>query len=136
MNGEQPPPYRPHFPEEPSAPDYPALSSQPVAFPGSSYQTFPQAYAGGGDHTYYQGPPGLLRPPGAFMAQPGSQGFYSKPPKTFQQWDGPRPYGEPPKHTVFVVQQQDQDDGADDSCLTTCSAALCCCFLWDMLTSR
>uniref|UniRef100_A0A4W6EU79 Cysteine-rich and transmembrane domain-containing protein 1 n=1 Tax=Lates calcarifer TaxID=8187 RepID=A0A4W6EU79_LATCA len=99
-------------------------------------QTFPQAYAGGGDHTYYQGPPGLLRPPGAFMAQPGSQGFYSEPPKTFQQWDGPRPYGEPPKHTVFVVQQQDQDDSADDSCLTTCSAALCCCFLWDMLTSR
>ncbi|XP_040907964.1 cysteine-rich and transmembrane domain-containing protein 1-like isoform X1 [Toxotes jaculatrix] len=139
---EQPPPYRPHFPEGPSGPGYPpALSSQPAAFPGSSYQTFPQTYAGGGDHSYYHGspgpsvPPGPMGPPSAYMTQPGYQGYQSGPPGAPCHWDSSRPYGEPPKHTVFVVEQQNQGGGAEESCLAACSAALCCCCLWDMMTS-
>ncbi|XP_023257566.1 cysteine-rich and transmembrane domain-containing protein 1 [Seriola lalandi dorsalis] len=136
MNGEQPPPYRPHFPEGHSAPGYPpALISQPAAFPGSSYQTFPQTYAGG-DHSYYHGPPGTpgpMGPPGAFMTQPGYPGYHGGPTGAPCHWDGPRPYGEQPKQTVFVVEQQDQG-GNDDSCLAACSAALCCCCLWDMMS--
>lgn len=57
---------------------------------------FPQAYAGGGDHSYYQGPPG---PPGAFMTQPGYQGYHSGTPGASYQWEVPKPYVEPPKHT-------------------------------------
>ncbi|XP_022625073.1 cysteine-rich and transmembrane domain-containing protein 1 isoform X2 [Seriola dumerili] len=145
MNGEQPPPYRPHFPEGHSAPGYPpALISQPAAFPGSSYQTFPQTYAGGGDHSYYHGPPGTpglpgpMGPPGAFMTQPGYPGYHGGPTGAPCHWDGPRPYGEQPKQTVFMVDQQDGGGGggAENSCLAACSAALCCCCLWEMLTSH
>lgn len=59
-------------------------------------QMFPQAFTGGGDLSYYQGPPG---PPGAFVTQPGYQGYHSGTPGASYQWDGPKPYVEPPKHT-------------------------------------
>ncbi|KAK2882337.1 cysteine-rich and transmembrane domain-containing protein 1-like isoform X1 [Channa argus] len=130
MSADQPPPYRPHFPEGPSAPGFPpALGSQPAAFPGSSYQT----YAGGGGHSYYQGP---TVAPMAFMSQTGYQGYQGGTPGASYHWDGPKPYGEPPKPTVFMMGQQDQHHGVKDSCLKACSALLCCCCLWDMLTSH
>ncbi|XP_070773463.1 cysteine-rich and transmembrane domain-containing protein 1-like [Enoplosus armatus] len=132
---DQPPPYIPHPPSRPSAPGFPsAFSSQPAAFPGSPYQTFPQTYTGGGDHSYYQGPPG---PPEPYQTQPGYHGYQSGPPGTSHPWDGPKMYGEPPKHTVFVVEQNRGDSGdAEESCLAACSAALCCCCLWDMLSHQ
>ncbi|XP_035480486.2 cysteine-rich and transmembrane domain-containing protein 1-like isoform X2 [Scophthalmus maximus] len=135
MSREQPPPYRPFFPEGPVAPGGPpALISQPAAFTGSTYQTFPQNYAGGGAQTYF-GPPALMGPPLAFNIQPGFQeGPWGEACKTSYHWKGP-----PPKHTVFVVEQQDEGGGgggSKHSCLSVCSTILCCCCLWNMLTSH
>ncbi|KAM3601717.1 uncharacterized protein V6R79_017468 [Siganus canaliculatus] len=128
----QPPPYIPHPQTGPTAPGFnPALSTQPSAFPGSSYQTFPQSYPYGGDHSYYHGPPGHMGPPGAYHGQPGYQGYHGGP------HGGPHcaPHGvcgEQPKHTVFVVEQRHDDDDGDD-CFAACTAALCCCCLMDMM---
>ncbi|XP_044078572.1 cysteine-rich and transmembrane domain-containing protein 1-like isoform X2 [Siniperca chuatsi] len=136
---DHPPPYLPHPPGGPSAPGFhSAFSSQPAAFPGSPYQTFPQTYTGGGDHSYYQGPSEPPGPPGPYLAQPGYQGYQSGSPGTSHPWDGPKTYGEPPRHTVFVVEQQRgvDDSGAEKSCLAACLAALCCCCLLDMLTGH
>ncbi|KAL7389848.1 hypothetical protein ABVT39_010914 [Epinephelus coioides] len=133
MSNDNPPPYVPPVPGGPSAPGFSsAYSSQPATFPGSPYQTFPQTYTGGGDLSYYQGPTGPQGPPGPYLTQPGYQGYQSGP------WEGPKMYGEQPKHTVFVVDQNYDDGGADgaESCLAGCSAALCCCCLWDMLTQN
>ncbi|KAK2827913.1 hypothetical protein Q5P01_018947 [Channa striata] len=130
MSSDQPPPYRPHFLEGPSAPGFPpALGSQLAPFPSSSYQT----YAGGGGQSYYQGPTGA---PVTFMSQPGYQAYHSVTPGASYHWDGLKPYREPPKPTVFMVGQQDQHHGVKDSCLKACSALLCCCCLWDMFTSH
>ncbi|XP_026166076.2 cysteine-rich and transmembrane domain-containing protein 1-like [Mastacembelus armatus] len=132
MSADQPPPYHPYFPEGPSVPGFPpALSSQPTAFPGTSFQTFPQTYTGGGDHSYYHGTPGTT---GAFTSQPGYQGYQSGAQGVPQHWDGSKPHGEPPKQRVFMVDQQNRGAGLKDSCLAACSAVLCCCCLWDMLT--
>ncbi|XP_029029431.1 cysteine-rich and transmembrane domain-containing protein 1-like [Betta splendens] len=130
MSSDPPPPYRTHFPEGASAPGFtPALSSQPAAFASSSYQIFPQTYTGG-DQSFYQGCPG------AFVSQPGYQGYHSGAPGAAYRWDGSKPYAEPPKHTVFMMGPQDQHHGMKDSCLKVCSALLCCCCLWDMFTSH
>ncbi|XP_041807626.1 cysteine-rich and transmembrane domain-containing protein 1-like [Chelmon rostratus] len=128
---DHPPPYIPHPPGGPSAPGFPsALSSQPSAFTSSPYQT----YTGGGDPSYYPGHQG------AYLTQPGYQGYQSGPPGTSQPWNDPKTYGETPKHTVFVVEPNrggaggGGGGGTEQSYLAACSAALCCCCLWDMLT--
>ncbi|XP_069395481.1 cysteine-rich and transmembrane domain-containing protein 1-like [Paralichthys olivaceus] len=128
MSREQPPPYQPCFPSGPLAPGAPPA----LTFSSSSYQTFPQNYAGG-DQSYSRPP----EPMGPFITQPGYLGYWSGPPNAPQHVGGPKPYGAQPKHTVFVVEQQDHDGGGgEDSCLRACSTALCCCCLWNMLTSR
>ncbi|XP_044226105.1 cysteine-rich and transmembrane domain-containing protein 1-like [Thunnus albacares] len=144
MSSEQPPPYVPHPYGGPSAPNFPpAFSSPPGTFPGSPYQTYPaQTYSGGGEHAYYQGPPG---PHGPCMSQPGHQSYQSGPygPHGAHgahgahgppgHWDGHSPCGEPPKQTVYLV-ERDRGDGDDGDCMSACATALCCCCLWDMLT--
>ncbi|KAM4546013.1 uncharacterized protein PAE49_018438 [Odontesthes bonariensis] len=113
----QPPPYRPFFPEGPASPVFPpAFCTQPAAFPGSAYQTFPQN-ATGGDHAYYH--PGHAGRNGALGRQPG--------------YHGNKHEAQHPPNTVYVVEpRRDQDDGVG-SYLAACSAALCCCCLWDLL---
>nr|XP_029133070.1 cysteine-rich and transmembrane domain-containing protein 1-like [Labrus bergylta] len=113
-----PPPYGPHTHAYP-----PALDPQPPAFPGSSYQTFPQNYTGGAGG-YPSGPQG------AYMNQPGYQGYQSGPHGH---------YGEQarPNTTVVVVEQQrprEEESGAEEGFLAGCYAALCCCCLMDMLS--
>ncbi|XP_038563433.1 cysteine-rich and transmembrane domain-containing protein 1-like [Micropterus salmoides] len=132
---DQPPPYIHHPPGGPSAPGFTsAYSFQPASFPGSPYQTFPQANTGEGDHAYYHGPLGPVGPPGPYLPQPGYQGHQSQ---TTHPWGGPNIYGETPKQTVFMVGQDrgHSNVGGKGSCLTACLAALCCCCLWDMLAS-
>ncbi|XP_063341480.1 uncharacterized protein LOC134635828 isoform X1 [Pelmatolapia mariae] len=69
----EPPPYRPHFPEGPSAPAFsPALACQPGVFPSSPYQTFPQSYYH--EHPGYMAP---MTPQSTFGGQSGA----SYPPK-------------------------------------------------------
>ncbi|XP_059206974.1 cysteine-rich and transmembrane domain-containing protein 1-like [Centropristis striata] len=143
MNSDNPPPYVPHPPGGPSAPGGPAaFSSQPAAFPGAPYQTFPQTYTGGGDYGYYHGasgPPGPPGPPGHFLTQPGYQGYHSGPPGASCPWDGPKTHREHTKPTVFLVERghdHEDDGGFIQSCLSACSAALCCCCLLDMFTHK
>ncbi|KAM9348595.1 uncharacterized protein ABDE67_010645 [Symphorus nematophorus] len=147
MSDLPPPPYVPHPPGTPSAPGFPsAYSSQPSGFPGSPYQTVPQNC--GADHPYYQGPPGLMGPPGPYLSQPGYPGYQSGPPGASHPWDSAKMYGDAPKQSVFMVDQNRGGSGVGSgigslssghsggvgSCLGACSAALCCCCLWDMLT--
>ncbi|XP_028278089.1 cysteine-rich and transmembrane domain-containing protein 1-like [Parambassis ranga] len=126
MSSDRPPPYFPLFPE--GAPTFPsALSSQPTAYPGSPYQTFPPA--GGAGHSYYQTHPpaaGLMSPHGPLLTQPGYQGGH----------DGPHSAPYPPKPAVYVVERHQNQEGGGRSWLAPCSAALCCCCLWDALTSQ
>ncbi|XP_063341481.1 cysteine-rich and transmembrane domain-containing protein 1-like isoform X2 [Pelmatolapia mariae] len=108
----EPPPYRPHFPEGPSAPAFsPALACQPGVFPSSPYQTFPQSYYH--EHPGYMAP---MTPQSTFGGQSGAS--------------------YPPKHAVYVVDQQQDRGGGRKSCLAACSTLLCCCCLWDLLTQH
>ncbi|XP_042071001.1 cysteine-rich and transmembrane domain-containing protein 1-like [Haplochromis burtoni] len=116
----EPPPYRPHFPEGPSAPAFsPALACQPGFFPSSPYQTFPQSYYH--EHPGYMAP---MTPQSTFGTQSAYQG----------RLDGPPGASYPPKHAVYVVDQQQDQGGGRKSCLAACSTLLCCCCLWDLLT--
>ncbi|XP_078100692.1 uncharacterized protein LOC144513477 [Sander vitreus] len=126
MNNEVPPQYFPQPPGGPSAPGYPAgFSSQPAAFPGAPYQTYPQAYTGGGDHYPFpapSGPPGPQGPLGPYLNQPGYQGYQG-----YQR--------EQPKTTVFVADPNhgiNRGGDSKSSCLAGCLAAMCCCFLLDI----
>ncbi|XP_061595132.1 cysteine-rich and transmembrane domain-containing protein 1-like [Cololabis saira] len=117
---EQPPPYRPFFPEGPPTSGFPpAFYSQPSVFPGSAYQTFPQTFTGG-DPAYYN--PGNV---GHAVMQPGYRGDKFEPPHR-------------PKQTVYVMEPGTRGGsgggilGGIGSYLAPCSAALCCCCLWDM----
>ncbi|XP_016897086.1 cysteine-rich and transmembrane domain-containing protein 1 isoform X1 [Cynoglossus semilaevis] len=79
-----PPPYQPLYPEAPAFP--PVLSSQHATVPGSPFQNF----MGGGDQSYYSGPPEPMGPSGTFYLQPGYQGYHAGP-------RAPLPYSETPK---------------------------------------
>ncbi|XP_038156618.1 cysteine-rich and transmembrane domain-containing protein 1-like isoform X2 [Cyprinodon tularosa] len=117
---EQPPPYRPFFPEGP--PLSPGFCPPPTAYPGSTYQTFPQSFPAS-DHTIYQ--PGHVGPPGVSVIPPGYYGDH--------RGNQHHP-SHPPKPSVMVVDQRpDQPQGSFGSYLAACSAALCCCCLWDLL---
>ncbi|KAK5601948.1 hypothetical protein CRENBAI_018589 [Crenichthys baileyi] len=120
---EQPPPYRPFFPEGPPPSTFsPAFCSPPTTFTGSTYQTFPQSFPTP-DLSIFQ--PGYA----------GQQGMSVMPPGCYGDPRGNKhdsPY--PPKPTVLVVEQRpNQPEGGIGSYLAACSAALCCCCLWDLL---
>ncbi|XP_041864861.1 cysteine-rich and transmembrane domain-containing protein 1-like [Melanotaenia boesemani] len=115
---DQPPPYRPFFPEGPPSAGFPpAFCSPPAAFHGPAYQTFPQT-ATGGDPIYLH--PGHLGHQEALVTQPGYHGNKQEAPH-------------PPKHTVYVMEPHRRQDDGVGSYLAACSAALCCCCLWDLL---
>ncbi|XP_016897088.1 cysteine-rich and transmembrane domain-containing protein 1 isoform X2 [Cynoglossus semilaevis] len=118
-----PPPYQPLYPEAPAFP--PVLSSQHATVPGSPFQNF----MGGGDQSYYSGPPEPMGPSGTFYLQPGYQGYHAGP-------RAPLPYSETPKQPVYMLEQQEPHGGADESCLTGLLPALCCCCLWNVLFRR
>ncbi|KAL3970449.1 hypothetical protein ACER0C_025968 [Sarotherodon galilaeus] len=143
----EPPPYRPHFPEGPSAPAFsPALACQPGVFPSSPYQTFPQSYYH--EHPGYMAP---MTPQSTFGTQSAYQG----------RLEGPPGASYPPKHAgrskvtiqraqagsaqtqssvfmchIYVMDQQQDRGGGRKSCLAACSTLLCCCCLWDLLTQH
>ncbi|XP_017260124.1 cysteine-rich and transmembrane domain-containing protein 1 [Kryptolebias marmoratus] len=110
---EQPPPYRPFFPEGPPSSMFPsAFSPLPAIFPGSAYQTFT------GDQTFYH--PGPAGHHGTSVTPPGYHGD--------QHGDKHQP-----KPSVYTVEQRHNQGGGIGSYLAACSAALCCCCLWDLL---
>ncbi|KAF7206770.1 cysteine-rich and transmembrane domain-containing protein 1 [Nothobranchius furzeri] len=118
---EQPPPYRPFFPEgPPSSPFPPAFCLPPAVFPGSTYQTFPQTFTGG-DQTFHS--PGPAGPIGTSVTQSGYLSNHGDHHGNKQ----------PPKHPVYLVDQSSGRRGGIGSYLAACSAALCCCCLWDLL---
>ncbi|XP_061746157.1 cysteine-rich and transmembrane domain-containing protein 1-like [Nerophis ophidion] len=107
-----PPPYAP----PPPAPDL----SPPGTYPSLPYQAADPSY-------YHYGTP----PPGY------QNNYYGGPSGHPLSWDAPKPYGVPPKHTVYVVddnQEARHGGGTLKSCLSACSTVLCCCCIWDLLT--
>ncbi|KAM4726201.1 uncharacterized protein FYW61_012058 [Anableps anableps] len=119
---EQPPPYRPFFPEGPPPSTFsPAFYSPSTTFPGSTYQTFPQS-SPAPDQTIFQPGPA------------GQQGGSVMPPGYYGDHRGNQHESHPAKPTVLVMEQRRrQPAGGGASYLAACSAALCCCCLWDLL---